>query len=59
MTPSKSRVEADLEAALPDRLGQALRDVETVERNDAARFRAHPEDFRVGALSAIGKTPEA
>ena len=52
-------VEADLEAALADRLGQALGNVEGVERDDAARFRPHPEDFRIVALSAIGKMPEA
>ena len=50
-------VDAYVEAVLPDRLGQAFGDVEGIERDDAARFRPHPEDFRVSR--ALGHREDA
>src|SRR5262249_13382316 len=43
------------EPTLSDRLGKASRDMERIERNDAARFGAHPEHFRVRCAFGRGK----
>ncbi len=57
MTAIEIMIEADVEAASSHRLGQAFRHMEIVERDDAAHFRLHPEDFRV--VGAFGHRKDA
>ena len=50
-------IEGDAERFPPHRLFEASRHVEAVERNDAARFGAHPEDFGIVGAFGHGKDP--
>ena len=55
--PLEIRVETDLEPDLADDFPKTFGNVETIERDDATRFRPHPEYFRIVGAFGHGEHP--